>query len=59
MARKTTPKAAEAAPAAELEQVQTGGMGIDEGIVLATFFLLVTAIAAVLYASKAYPALGQ
>jgi hypothetical protein len=59
MARKTTPKAAEPAPAAELEQVQTGGMGLDEGIVLATFFLLVLAIALVLLASKAYPPLGQ
>ena len=59
MARKTTTKAAEPAPAAELEQVQTGGMGVDEGIVLATFFLLVLAIGLVLVASKAYPALGQ
>jgi hypothetical protein len=59
MARKTTPKAAEPAPAAELEQVETGGMGIDEGIVIATFLMLVVAIAFVLVARQAYPPLGQ
>jgi len=50
-------KKVEAAPVAELEQVQSGGMGIDEGIVLATFFLLVGAIVLVYVASKAYPPL--
>lgn len=52
-------KPAPAAPVAELEQVKTGGMGIDDGIVLATFLLLVTAVALVMVASKAYPSIGQ
>ncbi|GDY03115.1 hypothetical protein LBMAG49_24440 [Planctomycetota bacterium] len=46
------------APVVELEQVKTGGLGIDDGIILATFLMLVTAIALVLVASKAYPPLG-
>jgi hypothetical protein len=33
-------------------------LGIDDGIILATFLMLVTAIALVLVASKAYPPLG-
>ena len=61
MAAKKNPpkKAAPAAPVAELEQVKTGGMGIDEGIILATFLLLVTALALVLVAKQAYPPIGQ
>ena len=46
------------APVVELEQVKTGGLGIDDGTILATFLMLVTAIALVLVASKAYPPLG-
>ena len=42
------------APVAELEQVETGGMGIDEGIVIGTFLLLVCAIVLVYFASEAY-----
>ena len=51
MARKS-----KQAPAAELEleQVETGGMGIDEGIVLTTFFLLIGAIVLVYMAAEAY-----
>jgi hypothetical protein len=52
MARKT--KQAAVAPEAELEQVETGGIGIDEGIVLGTFLLLVGAIVLVLFANEAY-----
>lgn len=39
---------------ADIEVVEKPGLGIDEGIVLTTFFLLVGAIALVLYASKSY-----
>ena len=45
----------EPAPQAELEQVESGGLGIDEGIVLGTFLLLIIAIVLVMVASKAYP----
>jgi hypothetical protein len=51
MARNTKEAAA---PVAELEQVETGGMGIDEGIVIGTFLLLVTAIVLVYFANEAY-----
>jgi hypothetical protein len=59
MARKQKAQAA-AAPEAELEQVETGGLGIDEGIVLGTFLLLVGAIVLVLFANQHYelPRLG-
>lgn len=50
MARKQKEAVAEV----ELEQVETGGMGIDEGIVLSTFFLLVGAIVLVYLASQQY-----
>jgi len=50
MAKKT----ANAAPAAEVEVVAMPGMGIDEGIVLTTFFLLAAAIALVVIANKHY-----
>lgn len=54
MARKNN-KAEEAAPAQpELEQVESGGLGIDEGIILGTFFLLVGAIVLVYFASQSY-----
>jgi len=51
MARK---KKAAAAPAAEVEVVSKPGMGIDEGIVLSTFFLLAAAIACVMIANQIY-----
>jgi hypothetical protein len=51
MARKT--KQAEPADA-QLEQVETGGLGIEEGIVLGTFFLLVAAIVVVILENQTY-----
>ena len=54
MARK---KKATAAPAEvmELEQVDKGGMGIDEGIMIATFLLLVGACLIVYFELQNYP----
>jgi hypothetical protein len=52
MARKT--KQAEAASEAQVEQVETGGLGIEEGIVLGTFFLLIGAIVLVYMKSQTY-----
>lgn len=43
-----------AAPAADVEVVDKPGMGIDEGIVLATFFLLVGAVVLVYMANQTY-----
>jgi hypothetical protein len=51
MARKTQP----AAPVADVEAVKTGGLGIDEGIVLATFFILLGAVVLVVLATQGYP----
>ena len=53
MARK---KKATAAPAEvlELEQVDKGGMGIDEGIMIATFLLLVGACVLVYMQGETY-----
>lgn len=53
MASRRTRQAAPA-PEVEIEQVDTGGLGVDEGIVLATFFLLIGAIALVWIASESY-----
>lgn len=49
-------KPAKAAPAAapEIEVVTKPGLGIDEGIVLTTFLLLIGAIALVYFANQAY-----
>ena len=47
-------KVAKAAAASEVEIVSKPGMGIDEGVVLATFFLLVGAIVLVYFANQAY-----
>jgi len=52
MARRT--KQAAPAPEVELEQVDTGGMTVDEGIMIATFLLLVGAITLVYLAGEAY-----
>lgn len=55
MARKQT---REVVAEVEVEQVDTGGMTLDEGIVLTTFFLLAGAIALVVLALQKYPLLG-
>jgi hypothetical protein len=55
MARKNNNKRA-AAPVAEVEAVSKPGMGIDEGVVLATFLLLGVAIACVMIANQQYTA---
>ena len=57
MARKNNN--ADAAPVAEIEAVGKPGMGIDEGIVLTTFFLLGIAVWMVLMVNSQYaPAAG-
>ena len=53
---RTSRRAEPAAPQAEVEAVGKPGMGIDEGIVLTTFFLLAIAIALVVMANQAYSA---
>jgi len=53
MASRRTAKV-EPAPAAEIEAVGKPGLGIDEGVVLATFFLLAIAIALVVVANNTY-----
>jgi hypothetical protein len=55
MARKSNRKPA-AAPVADVEAVSKPGMGIDEGVVLTTFFLLAGAIACVIMANGHYTA---
>jgi hypothetical protein len=47
-------KVAKAAAAPDVEVVSKPGIGLDEGIVLTTFFLLAAAVALVVIASKAY-----
>lgn len=47
-------KEAKAVMTADVEVVEKPGLGIDEGIVLTTFFLLVCAIALVYFANQAY-----
>lgn len=47
-------KSKEAAPAAEIEAVETGGLGIDEGIVITTFLILGAAIALIYLALETY-----
>lgn len=53
MARKTKNEAVEAV-VADVEIVEKPGMGIDEGIVLATFFLLIGAVVLVHFANQSY-----
>lgn len=53
MARKSNRKPA-AAPVADVEAVSKPGMGIDEGVVFTTFFLLAGAIACVVMANGHY-----
>ena len=45
---------ASAAPVADVEMVEKTGLGIDEGVVLATFFLLVAAVILVYMANQTY-----
>jgi hypothetical protein len=63
MARKKAPKAPKqrkpeparvAAQDSVLEEVQTGGLGIDEGIVITTTLILIFAIYLIWDASKMY-----
>lgn len=54
MARKQ-----ETAPAAEVEVVETGGLGIDEGIVITTTVILIGAIVLVYLALQGYPELAR
>jgi hypothetical protein len=53
MARKSKAQAAPAEPM-ELEQVKTGGLGMDEGIMIATFLLLVGSCVLVYMAAETY-----
>jgi hypothetical protein len=53
MARKNNRRAATPAPA-EVEAIDKPGMGIDEGIVLFTFFVLACALTCVIMARKVY-----
>lgn len=55
MARKNKEAVAVAAEAPAIEQVETPGLGIDEGIVLGTFLLLLGAIVLVYFANQQYP----
>jgi|KBSSwiStaDraftv2_1062776.scaffolds.fasta_scaffold195109_2 hypothetical protein len=52
MARKQ--KEAEAPVEPAIEQAEGGGLGIDEGIVLSTFILLIGAIVLVYIANNSY-----
>lgn len=45
---------ANSAPVADVEIVEKPGMGIDEGVVLATFFLLIGAVVLVYLANQKY-----
>jgi len=57
MARKNNRNAAvAAAPVSDVEVVSKPGMGIDEGVVLGTFFLLAVAIYCVWVANQQYTA---
>ena len=53
MAKKKVTKVV-TAPAAEIEVVSKPGMGIDEGIVITTFLLMIAAIALVAIANGHY-----
>lgn len=54
MARKTRMQPAAGKAAGELEEVTTGGLGIDDGVVLATLILLIGALVLVLVANQGY-----
>lgn len=56
MAKKTTAPKASKAPAADVavEEVKTGGLTFDDGIVLTTFLVIAGALALVLMASQKY-----
>ena len=55
MARKKK-RQAEAAPVADVEMVSKPGMGIDEGVVISAFLLLVAAVVCVWMANQHYTA---
>lgn len=50
MAKKT----AKAAQVADIEVIEKPGLGIDDGIILTTFFLLIGALALVYLANQTY-----
>lgn len=52
MAKKNAPAAA--ATADDVEVIAKPGLGIDEGIILTTFFVMIGAIMLVIMANKAY-----
>ena len=54
MARKSNRRAAAAAPVAEIESTDKGGMNIDDGIVLFTALVLVLALVCVVMAGNIY-----
>lgn len=54
MARKSNRKAVAAAPVADVEAISKPGLGIDEGIVFTTFFVLALAIVCVVMANGHY-----
>lgn len=45
------------APVADVETVETGGLGIDEGIAITTFIVLLASIVLVYMALQQYPPL--
>lgn len=55
MARKTQAPARGAAAEPVLEAVQTGGLGIDEGVILCTTLALLAAVVLVYMALGRYP----
>ena len=54
MASRRRNKQPEPVQEVELEQVEGGGLGIDEGIMIATFVLLIGAIVLVYFAGESY-----
>lgn len=54
MARKARQAESVESVEADVEAISKPGMGIDEGIVLATFFLLAGAITCVILANQVY-----
>lgn len=55
--KEPKPRRRAAEPAVEAEAIEevSGGMGFDDGIVIATTLLLVGALALVIIAAQAYP----
>ena len=59
MARKSNRRGADAAPVAEIESTDKGGMNIDDGIVLFTTLVLVLALVCVVMAGNPYTESGD